>query len=167
VNAVLETERLVLRRLTRADAPFMLEMLNDPAFIRNVADRGVRTVAEAENYLVTKMLPSYEQHGFGFYLVELKDARTPIGTCGLAKRDTVDEIDVGYGVLERYSGNGYATEAAAAVMRYARDVLGLERVVGFTSPINTRSIHVLQKLGLRYEKTIDLPGYDSPSLVFG
>jgi RimJ/RimL family protein N-acetyltransferase len=126
----------------------------------------VRTVAEAESYLATKLLPSYQQHGFGFYLVELKETRLAIGTCGLAKRETVDDIDVGYGLLERFAGNGYATEAASAVLVYAKTVLGLERVVGFTSPINTASIHVLQKLGLRYEKTINLPGYDSPSMVF-
>jgi len=165
-DVVLETERLVLRRLNKGDAPFMLQMLNDPVFIRNVADRGVRTIADAENYIAAKILPSYQQHGFGFYLVQLKESGIAIGTCGLAKRDTVDDIDVGYGLLERFAGSGYATEAASAVLHYARTVLGLKRVVGFTSPANTASIHVLQKLGLRYERTTMLPGFDSPSMVF-
>jgi RimJ/RimL family protein N-acetyltransferase len=165
-DVVLETERLILRRLTKADAPFMLELLNDPSYIRNVADRGVRTVADAENYLAAKMLPSYEEHGFGFYLMELKDARTPIGTCGLAKRENVDDIDVGYGLLERYAGNGYATEAAAGVLHYARNVLKLTRIVGFTSTKNHNSQRVLNKLGLRYEKMTRLPGFEDDSMVF-
>ncbi|MDQ6654649.1 MAG: GNAT family N-acetyltransferase [Verrucomicrobiota bacterium] len=163
---VLETERLVLRRLTLADAGLMLELLNDPSFIRNVADRNVRTLEEAENYLTTKMLPVYEQHGFGFYRVELKATGEPIGTCGLAKRENIDDIDIGYGLLERFAGTGYATEAARGVLEYARHVLGLQRVVGFTSPANHASIHVLEKLGLRYEKMLQLPGFNAPSMVF-
>ncbi|MGI8820202.1 MAG: GNAT family N-acetyltransferase [Chthoniobacterales bacterium] len=163
---VLETERLVLRRLTLGDAALMLELLNDPSFIRNVADRGVRTLADAENYLTTKVLPIYEQHGFGFYRVELKANGEPIGTCGLAKRETIDYIDIGYGFLERFAGCGYATESAAGVMDYARKILQLPQVVGFTSPKNHASIRVLQKLGLRYERMIELPGFTSASMMF-
>ncbi len=163
---VLETERLVLRRLTLADAGLMLELLNDPIFIRNVADRNVRTLAEAENYLTVKVLSAYEQHGFGFYRVELKTTGEPLGTCGLAKRETIDDVDLGYGLLGRFAGCGYATEAARGVMEYARDVLGLQRVVGFTSPANHASIHVLQKLGLHYEKMLQLPGFAASSMVF-
>lgn len=164
---VLETKRLVLRRLTLGDAPFILELLNEPSFIRNVADRGLRTVPDAENYLATKVLPSYEQHGFGFWCVELKETGEAIGTCGLAKRETIEDVDVGYGLLERFFGFGYATEAARGVLDYGRAVLGLTRIVGFTAEKNRESIRVLEKLGLRYEKTIDLPGYESASMLFG
>ncbi len=163
---ILETERLVLRRLTVADAPFLLELLNDPSFIRNVADRGVRTVSDAENYITTKFLTSYEQHGFGHYLVLLKATGEPVGTCGLMKRETVDDVDIGYGFPERFAGKGYATESAAAVLRYGREVLGLSRVVGFTSLMNHASQHVLEKIGLRYEGMRPLPGYDDESMVF-
>ena len=164
---ILETERLLLRRLTLADAPFLLELLNDPSFIRNVADRGVRTVPDAESYLATKFLASYERHGFGHYLVLLKATGEPVGTCGLMKRETVNDIDIGYGFPERFAGQGYATESAAAVLRYGREVLGLSRVVGYTSMMNLASQHVLEKIGLRYEGMMPLPGYDDPSMVFG
>ena len=110
---ILETERLTLRKLTTEDAAFVLEMLNDPAFIRNVADRGVRTIADATAYIEQKHLPQYAQFGFGFYLMELKGGFLPIGMCGLMKRETRDDVDIGYSVLERFAGRGYAFEAAS------------------------------------------------------
>ena len=163
---VIETERLTLRRMLPSDAELMLETLNEPAFIRFVADRGVRTIADAADYIATKIAPSYEQHGFGFFIVELKASRKPIGVCGLVKRETIDDVDIGFSLLERFSGNGYAYEAAAAVMDYGRTVHGLKRIVGFTAPDNHRSIKLLEKLGLRFEKMMQLPGYESESKVF-
>ena len=164
---ILETERLTLRWITAADAPFMLKTLNEPSFIANVADRGVRTVADAENYIATKMTVSYEKFGFGFYLMELKSSGEPVGVCGLIKRETLDDVDIGYSLLEKFWGNGYALEAAVAVLDYGRNVLGLPRVVAYTATTNERSIRLLEKLGLRFEKLIDLPGYEGPSKLFG
>lgn len=164
---ILETERLTLRWITAADAPFMLKTLNEPSFIANVADRGVRTVADAENYIATKMTVSYEKFGFGFYLMELKSSGEPVGVCGLIKRETLDDVDIGYSLLEKFWGNGYALEAAVAVLDYGRNVLGLPRVVAYTATTNERSIRLLKKLGLRFEKLIDLPGYEGPSKLFG
>ena len=163
---VLETARLTLRRVTLEDAPFVLEVLLDPGYMRFVADRGVRTVEGAARYIEEKFLPSYEQHGFGFYLMELKIDGTPIGICGLAKRETLDDVDVGYSVVERFAGNGYAFEAAAGVMHYARQVLGLPRIVGITGIDNVASAKVLEKIGLRFEKMIELPGYEGESRLF-
>ena len=165
-TVVVETERLILRKMTPADAPFMLETLNEPSFIRNVADRGVRTVDDAADYIRTKMLPSYEQSGFGFYIVELKKSGTPIGVCGIVKRETMEDVDIGYSLLDRFAGNGYAYEAAAAVMEYGRTTHGLQRIVGVTSPDNHRSIKLLEKLGLRYEKMVQLPNFDAPSALY-
>ena len=163
---ILETERLTLRKLTTEDAAFVLEMLNDPAFIRNVADRGVRTIADATAYIEQKHLPQYAQFGFGFYLMELKGGFLPIGMCGLMKRETRDDVDIGYSVLERFAGRGYAFEAASAVLHYGREVLRIPRIVGLTAPDNAVSIRLLEKLGLRYAGMVDLPGYDGPSKLF-
>ena len=164
---VIETERLTLRRMTPSDAPFMLATLNEPSYMQNVADRGVRTLEGAVEYIRSKIMPSYEQFGFGFYVVELKESGTPIGVCGIVKRETMADVDVGYSLLDRYAGHGYAYEAAAAVMDYGRTVHGLRRIVGMTSPTNHRSIRLLEKLGLRYEKMVQLPNFDAPSKLFG
>jgi RimJ/RimL family protein N-acetyltransferase len=163
---VLETERLTLRQITADDAPFILEILNEPAFIRFVADRGVRTVADATEYIAQKMTPSYAQFGFGTYLVALKENGTPIGTCGLIKREALEDVDIGYSFLERFWGRGFAYEAAVAVMNYGREVCRLPRIVAITSPENHSSIKLLEKLGLRSEKTIQLPGFDKESKFF-
>lgn len=163
---VLETERLILRRLTTGDADFMLELMNEPGFIKYVADRGLRTTADAATYLREKILLSYEKFGFGFYRVELTKSGTPVGICGLVKRDTLDAVDVGFSILERFCGKGYAFEAAAAVMDYGEAVLGLREIVGVTAPDNRVSIRLLEKLGMRFQRKIHLPGYGPESLLF-
>lgn len=164
---ILETERLRLRELDpHRDAQFMVEVLNEPAFIKYVADRGVRTPADATAYMTEKILPSYAKNGFGFYLVELKDSHLPIGICGLVKRDALDDVDIGFSTLRQYWGHGYAYEAASALMEHGRQVHRLPRIVGITAPDNRASMNLLQKLGLRYERTIQLPGYARESSLF-
>ena len=157
---VVETDRLVLRRLTAADAPFLVRLLNDPAFLRYIGDRGVRTVADAEAYVRDGPVRSYADHGFGLYLVELKGGRVPVGLCGLLKREGLDDVDVGYALLPEYGARGYAVEAARATLDYARDVLGLGRVVALVTPGNTASTRLLAKLGMAFERTLRLPGSD-------
>ncbi|MGZ4983847.1 MAG: GNAT family N-acetyltransferase [Chthoniobacterales bacterium] len=157
---VLESARLNLRHVELRDAGLFVELLNDPAFIRYVADRGVRTSEDAIGYIQEKVLPSYEKFGFGSYVVELKETGEVIGICGLIKRETLDDVDVGFSILRRFWGQGYATEAAAAVMEYGRTEFNLPRVVAIASADNANSINVLKKLGLRLEKTIRLPGYE-------
>ena len=153
----LETERLILRQLTTADAAFMLDLLNQPAFIRYIGDRGVRTVPDAEGYILRGPLESYARRGFGLYLVELKADHTPLGICGLIKRDTLPDVDLGYAFLPQYWSQGYARESAAAVMTYAKEVLKLNRVVAIVSPDNERSIHLLEQVGLTFERIITWP----------
>jgi RimJ/RimL family protein N-acetyltransferase len=147
---VLETSRLRLRHLTFDDAAFMLTLLNDPSFHANIGDRGVRTLDDARRFLQAGHVASYERNGYGHYLVELKRDDTPIGTCGLIKRDFIGEIDLGFAYLPAYWSQGYATEAATAVMDYGRNTLGIQRIVAVVSPGNTGSIRVLEKLGLKY-----------------
>jgi RimJ/RimL family protein N-acetyltransferase len=160
------TERLVLRRMTVDDAAFILELVNEPSFIRNIGDRGVRTLEDARAYIAKGALTMYERHGFGLYAVELKDASTPIGICGLLKRDTLEDVDVGFAFLPTYWSHGYAYEAAAAVMTHGRDVLGIDRIVAITSPGNEASIKLLKKLGLTLDRTIRLPGEESDTALF-
>ena len=92
----LETERLALRHLAAGDAEFLIELLNDPSFIRNIGDRGVRTVQDAHAYVQNGPAASYAKNGFGLDLVILKDTGEPIGLCGLIKRPTLDDVDIGY-----------------------------------------------------------------------
>jgi RimJ/RimL family protein N-acetyltransferase len=163
---VLETERLFLSHLTLADASFMLELMNEPEFIEFVADRGLRTEADAALYLAQKILPFYEKFGFGLWRVDLKDSGSPIGICGLLKRDTLDHPDVGFSILKRFCQKGYAYEAAAAVLNYGRTTLGLTQICGITAPNNRISIRLLEKLGLKLQRTIQVPGYGAESLLF-
>ncbi len=153
---VLETERLILRRLSTDDAEFVLELLNEPSFLRYIGDRGVRNLEEAKQYILNRLVTSYERNGFGLYLVELKESSIPIGISGLVKRDTLPDPDIGFAYLPAYWSKGYAVESAAAVMNYAREVLGLTRIVAITSLDNEASAKLLGKIGLRFERLIKL-----------
>ena len=153
---VLQTERLNLRRMSLDDAEFIVELLNDPAFLRFIGDKGVRTTEDARQYILTGPVDSYERHGFGLWLVELKDSETPIGICGLLKRETLSDVDIGFAFLPQYRSKGYAFESAAAVMRYGRNVLGLRRVVAITNEENIDSLRVLEKIGMSFDRMIRL-----------
>ena len=164
---VLETERLVLRRLCSDDAEFILELLNQPSFLRYIGDKGVRNTDDAIRYIQTGPQASYERFGFGLYLVELKESGVSIGMCGLLKRDSLPDVDVGFAFLPAHWSQGYAFEAAAAVMTYGREVLGLRRIVAITSLDNVASIKLLEKIGLRFERLIKL-AEDQPEVrLFG
>ncbi|HUS09259.1 MAG TPA: GNAT family N-acetyltransferase [Pyrinomonadaceae bacterium] len=164
---VLETERLVLRRLSSANSEFILELLNQPSFLRYIGDKAVRNSDDAINYIQTGPVASYERFGFGLYLVELKDTAVPIGMCGLLKRDSLPDVDVGFAFLPAYWSRGYAFEAAVAVMNYGREILGLRRIVAITSLDNEASMRLLEKLGLKLEGLIKL-AEDQPEVrLFG
>lgn len=162
----LATERLKLEWLTGADAALLLAVWNDPDFVRFVGDRGVRTLADARRALLAGPLAMYEQHGYGPYRVALADDGRAIGVCGLFRRPTLDDADIGYALLPDYVGRGYATEAARAVLADARDRLHLERVIAIVSPDNDRSIRLLEKLGLRFAKMLRIPGDDSDVALY-
>jgi len=154
---VLETDRLALRRFTAGDAAFLVELLNDPSFLRHIGDKGVRTEADALRYLETGPFASYERLGFGLWRVAQKESGEPVGMCGLLKRDWLDDVDVGFAFLPRFWAKGYAFEAASGVLFHARDAFGLKRVVAVTSPDNEASMGLLAKLGFRFERTARAP----------
>jgi RimJ/RimL family protein N-acetyltransferase len=153
---LIETERLLLRELSKDDAAFILGLLNQPSFIHYIGDRGVRTLEDARQYIFKGAVASYERFGFGLYLTLLKEGGVPIGICGLVKRDSLKDADVGFAFLPQYWSKGYAFESASAVLAYARNTLGLKRVLGITTPENKDSIHVLEKIGLKFERMIRL-----------
>jgi RimJ/RimL family protein N-acetyltransferase len=139
------------------DAAFMLDLLNQPAWLRFIGDRGVTMLSQARTYITNGALQSYAKQGFGFYVVELAEQQVPVGICGLAKRDYLTDVDLGYALLPQYWAQGLAHEAAAGVMQYSRQVLGLQRLLAITSIDNHSSIRVLEKLGMRFEKMIEHP----------
>ena len=152
-----ETDRLILRELVLDDAPFILELVNDPAWLRFIGDKGVRTLADARAYLLGGPMAMYRRLGFGLWLAELKDGLpASIGICGLIKRDTLDHVDIGFAFLPPYRGRGYAYEAAAACLAYGRGTLGLDRIVATTALDNDASGRLLERIGLRFERVVRL-----------
>ena len=163
---VIETERLLLSKLGADDAPFILELLNEPSFLRFIGDKGVRTLEDAREYIRKGPVDSYDRRGFGLYLTRLKDGEVPIGICGLVKRETLEDVDIGFAFLPQFWSKGYAFESARAVLRHGREVIGLDRIVAITNPENQGSIRLLEKLGLRFERMIQLPESGGENKLF-
>jgi ribosomal-protein-alanine N-acetyltransferase len=160
------TTRLRIRTLTLEDAPYICTLLNEPSFVENIGDRGVKTEIEARHYIQEGPLQSYSNFGHGLYLVELISTHSPIGICGILQRDTLDAPDLGFALSPAFWGCGYAEEAASATMVYARDQLGINRVLAFTSPGNTRSIRLLEKLGFGFDKLVRLDSHEHDVRLF-
>ncbi|MGE7937797.1 GNAT family N-acetyltransferase [Bacillus paramycoides] len=157
---VRETERLILRWFDVKDAPFILELVNDPAWIQFIGDKGVRNLEDAKNYILNGPVDMYNKIGFGLYLVERKEDLTPLGMCGLIKRDSLEDVDIGFAFLEKFRSKGYGYESASAVMEYGKNELSLKRIVAITSIDNADSGKLLEKVGLRFEKIISGSGED-------
>ena len=157
---VLETERLVLRHLDAGDAAFIFELVNDPDWLRYIGDKGVRNLDDARAYIANGPVAMYGRVGFGLYCVELKSATTSIGICGLIKRDAFEDVDIGFAFLPAFRANGYATEAAQATLAHGFDTIGLRRIIAITSPVNAASGKLLEKVGLRFERMLAIPGED-------
>jgi RimJ/RimL family protein N-acetyltransferase len=162
-SMVLETDRLRLRLLSVDDADFVLKLLNEPSFIQNIGDRGVRTPDDARSYILKGPIASYEKHGFGLWLVETKEGGAQIGICGLIKRDVLADVDIGYALLPQFWYRGYALESASGVLSYARERLGMKRLLAVVNADNQSSIRLLEKIGFKYEKMVQLSA-DAPEI---
>lgn len=149
---MLSTERLQLREFVVEDAEFIIELLNQPSFIRFIGDKQVRTIDDAKKYLRSGPIDSYRRHGFGLYLVQLRDNQQPIGMCGVLKRESLPDPDLGFAFVPDYWGKGYAFEAASAVLHQAGEIFRLPRVLAITNPDNDSSLKLLEKLGFQFER---------------
>lgn len=153
---ILETERLTIRHFTLDDAEFILRLLNEPSFITNIADRGVRTVEQAATYLREGPMKSYQVHGHGLCLVSLKGSLQPIGMCGLIKRERLEDVDIGYALLPEFWSKGYALESVSAVLEFGRRSLGLTKVVAIVNPDNEASKKVLTRVGFLFSRFVQM-----------
>ncbi|HGY9568454.1 TPA: GNAT family N-acetyltransferase [Vibrio harveyi] len=148
----LTTKRLTLRLVSVEDAPFILELYNQPDFYRFVGDKQIRTLEEAKRYIQDNMLRMQELKGVSLLVVETNHDKQPVGICGLVKRDTLTAFDIGYGYLPSAYGKGYAKEAASVVVDFAREEMNVENLVAITNNDNIRSISLLEKLGFQFER---------------
>jgi RimJ/RimL family protein N-acetyltransferase len=153
---VADTQRLIIRRLGVEDAAFFFGLVNEPSWLHYIGDKGVRTVSDAERYILNGPVKMYRDVHFGLYLVALKERLEPIGICGLIKRDSLDDVDLGFAFAAKFWGKGYAYESAAAVLAHGKTDLGLRRVVAIVSPDNRASIKLLKKLGFEFERNLTL-----------
>lgn len=159
---ILETERLRLREFTLDDTQFVIELFNSPGWLKYIGDRNIRTEDQAKAYLENGPIKSYRDNGYGLSLVETKDNRISIGACGILKRDNLESPDIGFAFLPTSTGKGYAYEIAEATLKYALNTLKLEKIAAITMESNERSIKLLEKIGLRFVKTINFPTSNQP-----
>ena len=157
------TARLSLREMDGRDAAFICELVNDASWLRFIGDKHVRTEDDARRYIASGPAAMYARYGFGLWLVERNDDKAPIGICGLIRRDTLPDIDLGFAFLPAHRGNGYAFEAAQAAATYGWETLGLARMVAITAPDNDDSVRLLERLGFRFERMLRLAD-DAPAL---
>lgn len=166
MSEIFQTERLILRKLSSNDTGFIIELVNSPGWLQYIGYRNIHTTEDALKYLQDGPLKSYEQHGFGLLLIQLKTTEAPIGMCGLLKRDTLPLPDLGYALLPAYEGNGYITEATSAYLTYVEQQLRIEKLLAITSLDNEKSIRVLEKLHFAFERYTNLSGDDHPVRLF-
>ncbi len=164
---VIDTPRLQLRPLAETDAAFILELLNDPSWLRYIGDRGVRNLEDARNYVRNGPAAMRALHGFALDAVVDRHSGAPIGICGLLKRDTLEDVDLGFAFLPAWHGKGLAREAAAATLQHATGVLGIKRVVAITALDNGPSIRLLESIGFRFERILKMPGDADELRLFG
>jgi ribosomal-protein-alanine N-acetyltransferase len=153
--------------MTLEDADFVLELLNSPKWIKYIGNRNVHTIQSAMEYLESRVLADYEALGFGFYIIERLKDRKRIGNCGLTRRDGMEHADIGYSLLERYEGHGFALEAAQAVLDYGFEVHKLDHIEAIVTRDNHQSRHLLKKLEMYYKRLITLPNDEEKLMLYG
>ncbi|MEO5890069.1 MAG: GNAT family N-acetyltransferase [Ferruginibacter sp.] len=166
MNYILETERLKLREFTINDTKFIIELLNSPGWLEFIGDRNIRTEEQAKGYLKNGPLKSYQDNGFGLYLVETNNDLTPIGMCGIIKRENLANPDIGFAFMQEFMGQGFAFEIANATVAFAKNVLNLPVIFAITVPHNKKSISLLEKLGLKFCKIINFQNSREDLMLF-
>jgi [ribosomal protein S5]-alanine N-acetyltransferase len=163
---IADTERTHLREIERTDAPFICALLNQPSFLRYIGDRMVRTSEDAANFIESRYQQSYREHGFGLYLVELRQSATPIGMCGFVRRPGLTGPDMGFAFLPEFEGRGFAYESAVAALQYARTRIDLTTLLAIAQPDNLRSHRLLSRLGFFSTGVTTLPGETQSVEIF-
>jgi RimJ/RimL family protein N-acetyltransferase len=163
---ILETGRLRLRTIEVEDAAFYYELVNDPTWLEFIGDKGIRSVEGARVAIIDGPRAMQQRCGHSLYVMERKSDGRTLGLCGLIQRDALPAADIGYAIRPAFFGQGYTYEAAVAVLAYARERLGMRRVLGLTAPGNAKSIRLLQKLGLSYVETKPLPPDDRTTNIY-
>lgn len=164
---VAETKRLLISKFTEEDAPFFFELVNTPNWIKYIGDRDIKTIDTAKSYLKEGSIKSYADYGFGFYKLQLKaDNKKPIGTCGLVKRDQLEHVDIGFAMLPDYEGQGFGFEASQEILKLAKNQFHLDKILAITLPTNSKSVQLLEKLGLSFEKRVKPFEDDEELLLF-
>jgi len=163
---IVETKRLILRKITVQDAEFVIRPVNEPSFVSNIGDKGVKNLHAAGRFILDGYWTNQERPGYGMFLVELKDGGDPIGGCGLLYRNVLDVTDIGFAFLPEYWNRGFAYEAAEAILKYGRSTLGVDKIVGLTSADNLGSIKLLKKLGMEFEKTVKMADDDPGTVLY-
>jgi RimJ/RimL family protein N-acetyltransferase len=163
---IVETPRLQIRELTTEDAEFIYTLVNEPSFLENIGDKGVRNLEDARRFILDGPWTNHRERGYGQFLVELKDSGEPIGVCGLLFRESLNVSDIGCAYLPKYWRRGYAYEAACAMMEYGRTTLGIDKIVGLTSEKNVASINALEKLGMSFEKMVKMSENDPGTALY-
>jgi len=164
---ILETERLLLRTMSIDDAEFYLRLVNEPTWLQFIGNKGVYTLENARTAILQGPVDMFDRLGFCLYLVELKSDSTPIGLCGLIKRDTLDDVDIGFAFFPEYCGQGYGYESASAVVQYGKNEIGLKRLVAIVAPDNAHSIRLIEKLGMKFERLLKLKDGEAPTKLYG
>lgn len=162
---IFETERLLIRPVVEQDADFVLELLNTPKFLELIGDREVRTTEQARSYIRKKMLPQLYRLGFGNYAVVRKADGILLGTCGLHDREGLEGVDIGFAFLPQHERQGYALESALRLKQAAIEDFGIKHILGITSKTNLPSQKLLEKLGLKFERTITLQNMEEEEIL--
>ena len=163
---IVETKRLILREINVEDAEFVLRLVNEPSFVSNIGDKGLKNIDDAERFILEGYWTNQERSGYGMFLVELKGGGDPIGSCGLLYRKVLDVTDIGFAFLPEFWNRGFAYEAAEAIMKYGHSTLGVKKIVGLTSEDNLGSINLLKKLGMDFKKTVKMSDDDSGTVFY-
>lgn len=147
---ILETERLILKLISKEEANFYFELFNDKDWIKFIGDKKLKSIDETEKYLKEAFIPLLCKNGLGFYTVYLKENKKPVGASSILKRDFSNLFDIGYGFLSRERGKGYATEATIRMIKYAKENLNQTKVMAYTKPNNENSQKLLKKLNFTF-----------------
>jgi len=158
MSIILQTERLLLREYTEADAPKFFELNSDPEVMRYVPDEPLKSVDQARQILISHPLVDYRQRGYGRWACILKCSGEHIGFCGPKYLKEIDDVDLGFRFVPSQWGKGLATEAALASIQYSFNELGLDHIIGLAEPENRGSIRVLEKIGMQFTEMVRLFG---------